>query len=124
MIHLENIRKAYRLGEVNVPVLKGIDLDIQSGEYAAIMGMSGSGKSTLMNIIGCLDRPSSGKYYLEDRELTTYNDDELACIRNRRIGFVFQQFNGCDLNIIQLLGGNRKPILIEIVPELLPTSRS
>ena len=93
MIHLENIRKAYRLGEVNVPVLKGIDLDIQSGEYAAIMGMSGSGKSTLMNIIGCLDRPSSGKYYLEDRELTTYNDDELAFIRNRRIGFVFQQFN-------------------------------
>lgn len=93
MIRLENIRKVYRLGEVNVPVLKGIDLDIQAGEYAAIMGMSGSGKSTLMNIIGCLDRPSKGKYYLEDRELTTYNDDELAYIRNRRIGFVFQQFN-------------------------------
>lgn len=93
MIRLENIRKAYRLGEVDVPVLKGIDLEIQSGEYAAIMGMSGSGKSTLMNIIGCLDRPTKGKYYLEDRELTTYNDDELAYIRNRRIGFVFQQFN-------------------------------
>ena len=93
MISLKNIRKAYRLGEVNVPVLKGIDLEIESGDYAAIMGMSGSGKSTLMNIIGCLDRPSSGKYYLEDRELTTYTDDELAYIRNRRIGFVFQQFN-------------------------------
>lgn len=93
MISLKNIRKSYRLGEVDVPVLKGIDLEIHSGEYAAIMGMSGSGKSTLMNIIGCLDRPSSGKYYLEDRELTTYNDDELAFIRNRRIGFVFQQFN-------------------------------
>ena len=93
ILSLENIRKDYRLGEVDVPVLKGIDLDIQSGEYAAIMGMSGSGKSTLMNIIGCLDRPSTGKYYLEDRELTTYNDDELAYIRNRRIGFVFQQFN-------------------------------
>ena len=93
MISLKNIRKAYQLGEVNVPVLKGIDLEIESGEYAAIMGMSGSGKSTLMNIIGCLDRPSSGKYYLEDRELTTYTDDELAYIRNRRIGFVFQQFN-------------------------------
>ena len=93
MISLKNIRKAYRLGEVNVPVLKGIDLEIESGVYAAIMGMSGSGKSTLMNIIGCLDRPSSGKYYLEDRELTTYTDDELAYIRNRRIGFVFQQFN-------------------------------
>jgi putative ABC transport system ATP-binding protein len=93
MIHLENIRKAYRLGGVNVPILKGINLDIKAGEYASIMGMSGSGKSTLMNIIGCLDRPSSGQYYLEDRELTTYNDDELAYIRNRRIGFVFQQFN-------------------------------
>ena len=93
MISLKNIRKADQLGEVNVPVLKGIDLEIESGEYAAIMGMSGSGKSTLMNIIGCLDRPSSGKYYLEDRELTTYTDDELAYIRNRRIGFVFQQFN-------------------------------
>jgi len=82
MIRLENIRKAYRLGEVDVPILKGIDLEIKSGEYAAIMGMSGSGKSTLMNMIGCLDRPTSGTYYLEDRELTTYNDDELAFIRN------------------------------------------
>ncbi len=93
MIQLKNIRKTYKLGEIDIPVLKGIDLEIATGEYAAIMGMSGSGKSTLMNIIGCLDRPTVGKYYLEGRELTTYNDDELAFIRSRRIGFVFQQFN-------------------------------
>jgi len=93
MIELSNIRKTYRLGEVKVPVLKGIDLRIDAGEYVAIMGMSGSGKSTLMNIIGCLDRPSSGKYFLEGRDLTSYDDNELAYIRNRRIGFVFQQFN-------------------------------
>lgn len=93
MIWMESITKTYRLGEVDVPVLKGIDLSIEEGEYVAIMGMSGSGKSTLMNIIGCLDRPSNGLYVLEGRNLTTYDDDELAYIRNQRIGFVFQQFN-------------------------------
>jgi len=93
MIELQAITKTYRLGEVNVPVLKGIDLSIESGEYVAIMGMSGSGKSTLMNIIGCLDRPSKGRYLLEGRNLTSLDDDELAYIRNQRIGFVFQQFN-------------------------------
>lgn len=93
MIWMENITKTYRLGEVDVPVLKGIDLAIEEGEYVAIMGVSGSGKSTLMNIIGCLDRPSDGHYILEGRNLTTLNNDELAFIRNQRIGFVFQQFN-------------------------------
>jgi putative ABC transport system ATP-binding protein len=93
MIRMERITKTYRLGEVDVPVLKRIDLSIEQGEYVAIMGMSGSGKSTLMNIIGCLDRPSTGSYVLEDRNLTSMDDDELAYIRNRRIGFVFQQFN-------------------------------
>jgi putative ABC transport system ATP-binding protein len=93
MIWMEGITKTYRLGEVDVPVLKGIDLAIEEGEYVAIMGMSGSGKSTLMNIMGCLDRPTSGHYILEGRNLTTYDDDELACIRNQRIGFVFQQFH-------------------------------
>jgi putative ABC transport system ATP-binding protein len=93
MIWMESITKTYRLGEVNVPVLKGINLSIKEGEYVAIMGMSGSGKSTLMNIIGCLDRPTTGQYVLEGRNLTTFNDDELAYIRNQRLGFVFQQFN-------------------------------
>jgi putative ABC transport system ATP-binding protein len=93
MIYLENITKTYHLGEIDVPVLKRIDLSIESGEYVAIMGASGSGKSTLMNIIGCLDRPSSGLYLLDGIDLTTLDDDELADIRNQYIGFVFQQFN-------------------------------
>lgn len=93
MIYMESITKTYRLGEMNVPILKGIELFIDEGEYVSIMGASGSGKSTLMNIIGCLDRPTSGHYILEGRNLTTFDDDELAYIRNQRIGFVFQQFN-------------------------------
>lgn len=93
MIWMQSITKTYRLGEVNVPVLKRIDLTIEQGEYVAIMGASGSGKSTLMNILGCLDRPTSGHYVLEGRNLTTFSNDELAYVRNQRIGFVFQQFN-------------------------------
>ena len=93
MIYLESIKKSYHLGGVNVPILKGINLSIAAGEYIAIMGASGSGKSTLMNILGCLDRPTEGEYIFEDRNLTTFDDDELAYIRNQRIGFVFQQFN-------------------------------
>ncbi|BAT53988.1 ABC transporter-like protein [Nostoc sp. NIES-3756] len=93
MIWMESITKTYQLGEVSVPILKGIQLGIEEGEYVSIMGASGSGKSTLMNIMGCLDRPSNGHYIFEGRNLTTYDDDELAYIRNQRIGFVFQQFN-------------------------------
>lgn len=93
MILMESIKKHYQLGETPVPILKGIDLSIQEGEYIAIMGASGSGKSTLMNIIGCLDRASEGRYVFEGEDLTTFNSDELAYVRNQRIGFVFQQFN-------------------------------
>jgi len=93
MISLEDISKTYYLGEIDVPVLKHVDLSIEAGEYVAIMGASGSGKSTLMNIIGCLDRPTSGRYFLAGTDLTTLNDDELADIRNQYVGFVFQQFN-------------------------------
>jgi putative ABC transport system ATP-binding protein len=93
MISMSDITKTYHLAELDVPVLKQIDLSIESGEYVAIMGASGSGKSTLMNVIGCLDRPTSGRYILDGRDLTTLDDDELADIRNQYIGFVFQQFN-------------------------------
>jgi putative ABC transport system ATP-binding protein len=93
MITLDNITKTYILGEVEVPILKGIDLMIEEGEYVSIMGASGSGKSTLMNILGCLDRPTDGFYSLENQDLTTLDSEELAYIRNQRIGFVFQQFN-------------------------------
>jgi putative ABC transport system ATP-binding protein len=93
MISLKDITKTYHLESIDVPVLKRINLSIEQGEYVAIMGASGSGKSTLMNIIGCLDRPSSGQYFLAGQDLTTLDDDELADIRNQYIGFVFQQFN-------------------------------
>ncbi len=93
ILSLENIRKSYFLGQQELKVLKGITLDIFKNEYVALMGPSGSGKSTLMNILGCLDSPTSGKYILNRRDVSTMSDNELATVRNKEIGFVFQQFN-------------------------------
>lgn len=93
LIELREIVKTYDLGEVKVRALRGTTLDIQSGEYVALMGPSGSGKSTLMNTLGCLDRPTSGSYKLDGKEVVTMNRDERAKLRNQQIGFVFQSFN-------------------------------
>ncbi len=93
LINLKKIVKTYQVGAVEVHALRGVDLQIQRNEYISIMGPSGSGKSTLMNIIGCLDSPTSGIYKLEDTPVHEMNDDHLAEIRNRKIGFVFQTFN-------------------------------
>lgn len=93
VITLEGITKTYVNGKLTVPVLHGIDLSIYEGEFTSIMGPSGSGKSTFMNILGCLDRPTSGSYRLDGEEVAHLEDDELAYVRNKRIGFVFQSFN-------------------------------
>jgi putative ABC transport system ATP-binding protein len=93
IIHLEQIRKSYYMGRQTLEVLKGISLDIYKNEYVALMGPSGSGKSTLMNILGCLDTPSAGKYILNGQDVSKMEDNALADIRNKEIGFVFQQFN-------------------------------
>ncbi|MEZ5027763.1 MAG: ABC transporter ATP-binding protein [Ferruginibacter sp.] len=93
IIHLENIKKSYYLGKNELPVLKGISLDIYKNEYVALMGPSGSGKSTLMNLLGCLDTPTGGKYILNGNDVSRMPDNDLAEVRNKEIGFVFQQFN-------------------------------
>lgn len=93
IIHLEHIRKSYYMGKMELPVLKGITLEIFKNEYVALMGPSGSGKSTLMNIIGCLDTPTGGRYILNGQDVSKMEDNSLAEVRNQEIGFVFQQFN-------------------------------
>ena len=93
MIEVQDLTKTYKLGSVEVPALRGVSFDIKRGEVVAIMGQSGSGKSTLMNVLGCLDLPTSGQYLLDGKNIAGLNEDELAQIRNHKIGFIFQQFN-------------------------------
>ena len=91
--HVRNMTKIYQIGDIEVPALRGVDLDVYPGEMVAIMGPSGSGKSTLMNMIGCLDSPSSGEYILDGQMVSELRDDDLAAVRNKKIGFVFQKYN-------------------------------
>jgi putative ABC transport system ATP-binding protein len=124
MLELENITKVYKAGQTEVPALKGISCRIESGEMVSIIGPSGSGKSTLMNIIGCLDKPTAGKYRLDGIEVDTLNDNQLAEIRNRKIGFVFQSFNllsrttalaNVELPLIYSGAGNRRQRALQVL---------
>ena len=126
VIQLENIKKSYYLGKQELKVLKGISLEVFKNEYVALMGPSGSGKSTLMNILGCLDSPTSGRYVLNGNDVSKMQDDDLADVRNKEIGFVFQQFNllprltaAENVALPLIYNGTAKKIRMELALEML-----
>jgi putative ABC transport system ATP-binding protein len=122
IIRLEAITKVYGAGETEVRALAGVDLTIDSGDYCAIMGASGSGKSTMMNVIGCLDRPTAGRYYLDGEDVAQLGDTTLAHVRNRKLGFVFQQFHL--LPQLSALENVMLPLVYASVPERERKSRA
>jgi len=133
MIELENITKIYRMGKVEVPALRGITLSIKEGEILSIIGASGSGKSTLMNIVGFLDKPTSGRYTLEGVDVSRLNDNKLAELRNKKIGFVFQTFNllprasalaNVELPLIYSSGGQKRKRVMEALERVGLAARS
>ncbi len=133
MIELDNITKVYKMGETEVVALNGVDLRIEQGEMISIIGSSGSGKSTLMNIMGCLDKPTSGQYRLEEIEVSKLSDNKLAEIRNKKIGFVFQSFNllprttalaNVELPLIYGGAGNRRQRVLQALESVGLAHRS
>jgi putative ABC transport system ATP-binding protein len=122
VIELKDIQKTYRIGEAEYPVLKGIDLEIESGEFIALMGPSGSGKSTLMNIVGCLDRPTAGRFVLLNQDISQTSDDELARVRREELGFIFQTFNL--IGRISVLKNVEVPMMLSGVPRVERKARA
>jgi putative ABC transport system ATP-binding protein len=122
IIKLENITKTYVLGHLKIPVLKGISLAIESGTHISLMGPSGSGKTTMLNILGCLDKPTTGRYFIEEHEVSSFDDEELSEIRSRKIGFIFQSYNLIQhLTVIENIG---LPLFYQGIDEHIVTERA
>lgn len=122
LIRLENVRKTYRMGSIDLTVLKGINLEVEVGSFITILGPSGSGKSTLLHIMSCLDTPTEGRVFLEDQDVSAFKEDHLAEIRGRKIGFVFQQFNL--LPNLNALDNVSLPLLFQGVPDNVGRTRA